>query len=373
MTYGTGSGTVDTRPAVVVGVDAGGTSTRCTVATPGGAIVGRGASGGGNLRSVRDPGTHLVEALRGALRGVDPGRVAAGVLGMAGAGSAGREQAERLARRAWAAVGLPGGPVVIPDLAVAFAAATEAPDGTVLIAGTGAVSALVRDRRAVRRCDGYGWLVGDEGSGVWIGQQAVRAVLGALDGRREPTLLVDDLPEALLGPDCDRAAIAAQGREALAQAVIAAVYDAEPARLAVLAPVVERAAAQGDVTARRILGEAARSLVCSARALGQDHPAEPFVLSGSLLTAPTLLAELVRTGLTERREAPVLTALDGAAGAAALALRAAPRLHGGEEALRRAHRRLINPVAPGRAVTDAHPRAASVPSFLSAPSFPGRP
>jgi N-acetylglucosamine kinase-like BadF-type ATPase len=256
--------------------------------------------------------------------------------------------------------------VVIPDLAVAFAAATEAPDGTVLIAGTGAVSALVRDRRAVRRCDGYGWLVGDEGSGVWIGQQAVRAVLGALDGRREPTLLVDDLPEALLGADCDRAAIVAQGREALAQAVIAAVYDAEPARLAVLAPVVERAASQGDVTARRIIGEAARSLVCSARALGQDHPAEPFVLSGSLLTGPTLLAELVRTGLTERREAPVLTALDGASGAAALALRAAaPRLNAREDALRRAHRRLIS-TAPGRAAVDVRPRSASTASAFPA-------
>ncbi|MFD0537747.1 hypothetical protein ACFQY7_32330 [Actinomadura luteofluorescens] len=51
----------------------------------------------------------------------------------------------------------------------------------------------------MQRADGYGWLVGDEGSAVWLGKEAVRAALAAYDGRGSPTLLTDSVPRALLG------------------------------------------------------------------------------------------------------------------------------------------------------------------------------
>jgi hypothetical protein len=70
----------------------------------------------------------------------------------------------------------------------------------VVFSGTGAGAAVINDGAIVQRADGYGWLVGDEGSAVWLGKEAVRAALAAYDGRGSPTLLTDSVPRALLGP-----------------------------------------------------------------------------------------------------------------------------------------------------------------------------
>ncbi|MFC7388356.1 N-acetylglucosamine kinase, partial [Sphaerisporangium rhizosphaerae] len=382
---------------LVVGVDGGGTSTRCLVATFSGEIVGRGRAGGANPRSARDPGGNLARALTEALSQIGPrfgpGDVAGGVFGLAGASEAGRRQADAISQDAWHGAGLPGRPVIVPDILVAFAGATPAPSGNVIIAGTGAVAAHVEDRRMVRRCDGYGWLLGDEGSGVWIGRRAVQAALAAIDGRGRPTvltsLIVPTLREPLpasgvtahedaatarpAGPgapastgeaspattptgevspapaptggsspapraDAPQAdALQANGlqanglqadglqaddlrREALTQAIIAVVYDGEPARLGRLSPVVEAAAREGDQVALAIVDDAARRLVATLAAVGEGDPGLPVVLAGSLLTHPTLVAERVRRSLLGR---PVVLARDGAAGSAAPALRAA--------------------------------------------------
>ncbi len=310
------------RPALVLGLDAGGTSTRAVVASAEGEVLGRGSGAGANQHSARDPAAALTEALRAALTGLDPARVAVGVLGLAGAGAAGLARAERLAATAWEQAGLTGRPTVVTDLAVAFAAATAGPDGTLLLAGTGAVSALFRDRAAVRRCDGYGWLVGDEGSGVWLGREAVRAALGALDGRAEPTSLVRAVSQALLGDGGTGDGGTGDGAsDGPAQRLVGAVYAAEPARLGALAPVLDAAAREGDAVALRIVAEGAACLLRSALALGPVDPGAPFVLAGSLLTRSTLLAARVRAGLAAAGVAGPLVAEDGAAGAAALALR----------------------------------------------------
>ncbi|WP_410050193.1 BadF/BadG/BcrA/BcrD ATPase family protein, partial [Actinomadura sp. CNU-125] len=104
------------------------------------------------------------------------------------------------ARRAWQAMGLRGSPAVVTDIAVAFAAGTSRPKGIVVFSGTGAGAAVINDGTIVQRADGYGFLVGDEGSAVWLGKEAVRAALAAYDGRGSPTLLTDSVPRALLGP-----------------------------------------------------------------------------------------------------------------------------------------------------------------------------
>jgi glucosamine kinase len=330
---------------LVVGVDAGGTSTRCLLATLGGEIVARGRAGGANPRSARDPGANLARAITEALLQIGPrfrpSDVAGGVLGLAGAGEAGGMQARALAEDAWHAAGLPGLPVVVPDILVAFAGATPGPAGSVVVAGTGAVAARVEDREIVRRCDGYGWLLGDEGSGVWIGRRAVQSALAVLDGRGPPTVLVDRVLDPLRDPPT--AGRAPAGGEALAQAIVSAVYDREPARLGMLSPVVEAAAREGDRVALTILDDAARLLVRTLDAVGRGGAELPVVLAGSLLTRPTLVAERVREALLGR---PVVLAQDGAAGAAALALRAAAtsarRGHPvPDDQIEAAHRRLL--------------------------------
>lgn len=325
--------------ALFVGVDGGGTGTRCVVAGEKGDIIGRGRAGGANPVSVADPAANLLAALLAALDGLDRSRVAGGVFGMAGSGVTGE-----FAERAWKEAGLPGQPIVVPDMLVAFTSATTEPDGTVLVSGTGAVGARIRGRRVVRRADGHGWLLGDEGSGVWIGRRAVTAALTALDGRTGPTVLVDAVAATVLeGRRRPVTREDASGAE-LAQAIVSAVYhhiaESGPAWLGRLAPLTDAAARDGDPVALEIVREAAALLCRTARAVsataGKEAPdaddAEsrardggPLVLAGSLLTEATELSRRVRAelraagGPSPRR---VLLAGDGAAGAAALALRA---------------------------------------------------
>jgi N-acetylglucosamine kinase-like BadF-type ATPase len=327
--------------ALFVGVDGGGTSTRCVVAGETGEIAGRGRAGGANAVSVPDPAGNLLAALLAALGGLDGSQVAGGVFGLAGTAAAGRPVAQ-----AWQAAGLPGSPVVVPDMLVAFTSASTEPDGTVLVAGTGAVAARIHDRRVVRRADGRGWLLGDEGSGVWIGRQAAIAVLAAVEGRAAPTALVARIAAAVLGAG-DRPGYGdtppREGGPGLAEEIVAAVYAgvarSGPAWLATLAPLVDAAAREGDQVAREILHEGARLLCRTARWASGDGPAGPLVLAGSLLTEPTELSRLVRTELDEQGVAGERVAAgDGAAGAAALALRAAlppgdPRALDGHRAL----------------------------------------
>ncbi|WP_344405861.1 N-acetylglucosamine kinase, partial [Actinomadura nitritigenes] len=184
----------------MVGIDAGGTKTRCVVLTLGGALAGSGTGPGANPNSGGDTAGALTTALREALGDLDRTHILTGVFGIAGAGSAGRPAAVTAARRAWQAVGLRGSPAVVTDIAVAFAAGTSEPKGIVVFSGTGAGAAVINDGAIVQRADGYGWLVGDEGSAVWLGKEAVRAALAAYDGRGSPTLLTDSVPRALLGP-----------------------------------------------------------------------------------------------------------------------------------------------------------------------------
>ncbi|MCO5998780.1 ATPase [Actinoallomurus sp. WRP9H-5] len=334
----------------VVGVDAGGTNTRAAIITLDGVVAGRGRGPGANPNSSADPAGALTSAVGDALGDLDRLQVVGGVFGIAGAGAAGRPKAVAAATAAWRKLGLLGEPEVVTDIAVAFAAGSTAPAGLVVFGGTGAGAAVVDDGEVVRRADGYGWLVGDEGSGVWIGAEAVRAALRAYDGRGRPTTLAESVPRLLLGEaagpllaDVDlkaltdgagdiRAAAMSSGA-ALPQAVLGEVYGGPPAGLGRAAPLVTAAAAAGDEVARRIVAEAAEWLLADVDAVrpaleeiigaGRDGGSGPgVVVAGSLLEEGPI-AEAVRAGLRERFGADASVAGDGTLGATRLALRRA--------------------------------------------------
>ncbi|MDG6104038.1 hypothetical protein Daura_12655 [Dactylosporangium aurantiacum] len=307
------------RVPLVVGVDAGATSTRCLVSTVDGTVLGRGRAAGANQNSSGgSPARALAEALGAALRGLDPAAVALGVIGAAGAASAGREEARQAAREAWQAAGLAGEPRSVTDLEVAFAAGTGRPDGLLLLSGTGAAAVAFRAGVPHRRCDGYGWLLGDEGSAVWLGREALRAVLCALDGRGPATLLTDPVTAALeVAGHADP--------DEHAQALIRVAYRRPPATLGLLAPLVGPAAAAGDEVAAGLVAAAAERLLHAVDTVarrGGLPRGSPVVLAGSVLLTPGPVATAVRAGVADRFGAPPAEARDGAAGAAALAVAA---------------------------------------------------
>jgi N-acetylglucosamine kinase-like BadF-type ATPase len=299
---------------VFIGVDAGGTGTRALAATAAGEVLGRGRAAGANAWS---SGTSPAEAIRAAvveaLGSHEPATVAGTVVAAAGAVSSVPEQAAAVAE-ALRGLGIAEAPRIVIDVVAAYASGTVAPRGLVLAVGTGSVAAFVDDGELVRRSGGRGWLVGDEGSAVWLGIEGVRAALLALDGRGPATVLAAAVPEAL--------GVAAA--EDVPTAITDAIYVRSPAELGRLAPLVVEAAEAGDAAASALIAAAAEHLVGTAvAAAGDDHPAA-IVLAGSLLQRVPLLGDPVRERLSRRwPEATVEDTLSAEPGAVALAVRGA--------------------------------------------------
>ncbi|MCI2422607.1 ATPase [Saccharopolyspora sp. K220] len=293
---------------LVLGLDIGGTSSRALISDLSGTVLGSGEAAGGNPNShpADQAVQQIAEAARTALRDVDPAAVRNCVVGMAGVSKMADPQFAELFDRAWSRLGLHCPKHAISDCEVAFAAGTPEPDGTVLIAGTGAIAARIEQHRMTTIVGGHGWLLGDEGSAFWLGREAVRAALRELD-RGEPlhglTAAVRDrlLPDV---PDAQR------------RKLISAVNAAPPIRLAELAPLVTSAS---DETARDIVRRAAHLLAETAAATRTGGDTSPIVLAGGLVAAGNPVGEALRAELAARGCGETRTAGPGAAGAAWLA------------------------------------------------------
>ncbi|GAB3579925.1 BadF/BadG/BcrA/BcrD ATPase family protein [Amycolatopsis endophytica] len=289
--------------AFVLGVDAGGTSTRALAVGVDGAVLGTGRAGGANPNS--HPPEEAVANLAAAIRAAVPfpERASACVVGMAGTSKLTDPAFAALFERGWRDLGLDR-VVILTDAEVAFASATDAPDGTVLIAGTGSIAGRIRKRRMVATQGGYGWLLGDEGSGFWLGREAVRATLAALghDGELGP------LATAVLA----EAGIDGTDRRYAWRRLITVANAEAPIRLARFAPLV----AVTDPVATDIVERGADLLVRTALATREPDEETPVVLVGSVLGPDTRIGERVRAKLTGL---DVRTSSDGVYGAAWLA------------------------------------------------------
>ncbi|NKQ55117.1 N-acetylglucosamine kinase [Amycolatopsis sp. K13G38] len=258
----------------VVGVDAGGTSTRALAVAPDGVVLGTGRSGGANPNSnpPEKAAGHVETAIREALGALEPASANACVIGMAGTAKLTDPQVAALFSAVWERLGLTGVRIVT-DPEVAFASATPAPDGTVLVAGTGSIAARIRGRRMVSTAGGYGWLLGDEGSAFWLGREAVRRALDELSG----TGRLGELTRSVLAA----ADVDAADRSLAWRRLITVVNGEAPVRLARFAPLVSAAE-----DAAPILDRAARLLAELAFAARDPGESTPLVLVGSVLAGP---------------------------------------------------------------------------------------
>ncbi|GAB96385.1 N-acetylglucosamine kinase-like BadF-type ATPase [Kineosphaera limosa] len=277
---------------VLLGVDAGGTSTRARVCTPSGATLGHGRAGGANLRSaVGDPAANITVAVCAALAAADrrPDAVCVGI-----AGTEGRQaEVEAIVARALAdsGVDLAVPRVVLSDLDIAFRAVSPEPTGSLLLAGTGAVAAGFVDWTLRNRRDGLGWLLGDSGSGVWIGRRVLRAVAAHLDGGPATSMTAPVL--TLLDVQPVTSAAARDGDSPAAEPVVDAhdllrmTDGLPPAAWGRCAPIALTHAAD-DEQAARIVDEAAAALLTSLAGLADEGAAGPVVLAGGLLASGAL-------------------------------------------------------------------------------------
>jgi glucosamine kinase len=301
----------------ILAIDAGGTTTRAVVVEPSGHCHGLGLASSGNPVSGGFDAavTSLVSATQLARAAADTGSDAftAAVIAMAGAGH-GFPLGQ--VRALLVPLGLRGELEVVSDALATFCAGTLRPDGYVLVAGTGAVAARVEHGRLAAVSDGLGWLLGDAGSGYWIGHRVAGAVARFLDGRGPQTALTGLLLDAL-GIPATQLALAeepARGRPAVLAQLVDALYALRPVELSRFAPLAFQA--RDDDVARAILADAASALAATLASVRDPAVDGPLVLGGSVL-ASGLLAALMPGVAT-----PVLVP-DGLVGAAVLGLRSA--------------------------------------------------
>jgi N-acetylglucosamine kinase-like BadF-type ATPase len=235
-----------------------------------------------------------------ALQAVE-GDVAAWVLGLAGGSQAKQDSAFAATIRS-DRVGVP--PRLVSDLVVAFSSASPSEAGYVLIGGTGAVAGRVEGEQITAWADGLGWLLGDVGSGFWLGREAVSRTLRALQAHAALTPL-------------NRAVVELAGTDDYTR-LVSACYADRPTALGRYAPLVS-AHVDDSPDAADIVDQAADALATTLVGL-DPAPDLPIVLAGSLLSGPTPVAGRVRARLA-RLSNPLLPATQPMLGACWLALR----------------------------------------------------
>lgn len=309
---GSTSGGAPSGVPLVLGVDIGGTSVRAQLSDLAGARLGVGRADGGNPNAVgmATAVEHIRTALESALGTVDRGAVAMAVVGAAGFG--GQRDPGPAFLAMWSALGLRVPPTIVSDPLVAFAAGTPDRDGTVVVSGTGAAAVGVVDLRTDLVADGIGWLLGDDGSGYWVGREAVRHTVRPARGIPDDPLSLA-VTTHLLGHAGDR------------EAIVRHLYAGSPMRLTTLTRVVVGAAEAGNADARRILDDAAALLERSTSAVRGPGLETPVVLSGGMFASAHLRASLSTRLRRHWPGAPIHMATNGAGGAAWLAALALDR------------------------------------------------
>lgn len=302
-------------------VDAGGTSSRAVVIDVEGRCrgYGRGASGNPTSAGVQAAAASVAAAAGQALAARRADATAVESMLLAHAGATGAAYRDAVAHRL-APLGFRGSVATVGDLAALFASGTEQTDGVALIAGTGAIGGAVRGGAVVRLVDGTGWLLGDSGSGFWIGHRVARAVVDDLDGG-PPTRLTAALLTWFGLQDDDGALV--DGRPRVLGRLIAALYEIRPAELSRLAPLAFQLATEDDV-AQQIVRQAVAALAALLRRVRRAQADGPLVFGGSVLVEGCLRLDARLAGPLLDAAAPStpIPVADGLVGAAVLALRA---------------------------------------------------
>ena len=183
----------------VIGVDGGGTQTRCLAINDKADIIGVGITGPSKPDAVEPEigRIHLQEAIRQACQSCGgPAKIDSAFLGMGGVVSDADEQAvHQLLNGVGLRSGIPVG--IDHDIRIALAGGTAGKPGIALIVGTGS-SCYGRNAAGESwRSGGWGYILDDLGSGFYLGQQALMALVRAHDGRGPKTALTKPVMEAL--------------------------------------------------------------------------------------------------------------------------------------------------------------------------------
>ena len=295
----------------VLGIDAGGTKTVCLLADESGAVLSRARGPGANLQAQGE--LEVEKVLHDVMEGALGGRTdapAAICLGIAGVD---RPDDGAIMRSVMRRIGQKSRTLIVNDALVALTAGAGDGAGVVIISGTGSICYGRDERGRAARSGGWGAVLGDEGSGWWIGRRALAAVVRHADGRGPATALT---PLVL-----DHFQVT--GVNDLVHQVH--VSDPHRKRVARLGDAVQAAVDAGDPLAREIVDAAARELVIAASSVAERLEMRgqvfPFLLAGGIFRYVHSVREQVLRLLPDvaPRSVPQVLEAEPAIGAVALA------------------------------------------------------
>ncbi|SOC37091.1 N-acetylglucosamine kinase [Ureibacillus acetophenoni] len=269
----------------ILGIDGGGTKTTAIIADENGNVYSQAITGRSNPNTLSEEQFEqvmgdLLHQLRKNNEDIF-NRIDVCFAGMAGVGESGRDEMMKTLLLKH----LPSNPLVIVqnDAVNALYSGTLGSPGIVQIAGTGAITIGLNENNKMVRVGGWGYLFDDEGSGFYLGNEALRAVFQQYDGRGMDTTLtniilnyfavmnVPDLIEKIYGKDHPRSVIAP------------------------ISQYVVREAELGDHVASSILENACVKMIhsiktCHSQLVDRNHPTS-VILSGGVFTNDAIFIE----------------------------------------------------------------------------------
>ncbi len=271
-----------------LGIDGGGSRCRARIRNLDGTLLGEAVGGSSNIYLSFDGAlanivtTSEAAATKAGLKTLE---LHAG-LGLAGIVTS--KGAENIV-----AANLPFASVVADnDAFVACVGAFAGSDGGIVIAGTGSIGfAMINGVRHM--VGGWGFALGDHGSGAWIGHHAVRRAALAIDGLLQPTPLIEEVLSRVGHTRFDLSRWSEK---------------ANPKDYAQMAPLVFECATKGDVHGMKIVIEGAAAISNLGRALLARGARNICLLGGLSKVYPPYLDADVKKSLAE----PIYDAMDGA-------------------------------------------------------------
>ncbi len=279
-----------------MGIDGGGSTLRVVIVNadlvPLSAIQGESANP--NLIGHDAAQTAIRSAMAAALQqaGLQPRDIAASAIGIAGA--------SKLHSQDWLVQTVEPAlrsSLLVPssDLEIALVGALAQRHGILLLAGTGSAVFGVAESGQCLQIGGWGYLLGDEGSGFWIGLQLLLHITK-----------VNDAGISILDNSLSKRCLETLGLTK-PRDLIAWLYrgrEAPAARVARLAAIGLEMATEGDELAVNILEAAVLELAGQADLMRSrlNWPDAPIAFAGGLLDNDNILSEMVaqQLGLTER-------------------------------------------------------------------------
>ena len=262
-----------------LGIDGGGTKTRCVLGNED-SVLGTGTSTSCKVQRVGEACAHnaLAAAIHEACvqAGVSPQQIARTCAGVTGAG---RPEIANTVRDLLASI-VPGELELVGDVEIAFEDAFGNRPGVLVMAGTGSIAYGRNALGETARAGGWGHTVSDEGSGYWIGLEAVKAALREHDVVHDSAFL-NTLMNALAAKTFD-------------DFIVCLNADPQP-DYAALFPEIQRLAERGDSMSISVLARSGSELAhlteIVIRRLFTDEAVVKVAFHGGVLTASHQLRE----------------------------------------------------------------------------------